>query len=362
MKGLLVYALLIFSSALNLNAQSNKIRIDSLSKEIHNSQKEIVDINTSIYKITSELELLSKVVDKQQNLIGQEQTAIQNNLNSTSLRIDVFTCIFAIIGIALSIYISRKENNINKLLTHVKELEQKTSNTKKEIIHLNKQINNNIDSLYNQLKDEETCSLFKRLVEEPFDISNICNLLLARRIKDNNFKYLILAYRKLTESNSATKNVRFITSLSYKDQYLLLFYQHFLGYAISHTITQKDIINFFPTAFQCAFEADIINSTKSLVKCLNSDKLIENKSDIMFKYIKDFNSSRHKEDINPYKIIVEGYNNEKELIDVWNNLIKDDIIIKEFGKLLCTRLSDNDTMIQSIKKIIDKDINNSANK
>lgn len=346
--------LVLFNISTFLDAKSFKNRIDSLEITTKESRVEIEAIASSINSLYKEVEFLSNIVDKQSELIGQEQSAIENSLTGTAMRLDIFSLILAVAGIFLGIYINRKENSIQELLTNVKKLEQKTTETKDDIIQLNEEINDDIEGLYNRLKKEETCSLYKRLVDEPLDIANIGTLLLARKIENSNFKYLILAYKKFKKIDS-----RFIEEdiHGYKEQYLLQFFQHFFGQAICHPLVQKDLLNFLPTGFKCAYESDVINSSNSLIYCLNKNKDIDNKEHILYNYIKELNASKYKSTTIPYEIITSKYNNQKELISIWNKLIDNGIVIPQFGRYLCERIPENTTICNSIIKVI----NNSGN-
>ena len=137
-------------------------------------------------------------------------------------------------------------------------------------------------------------------------------------------------------------------------QILLQFFQHFCGQAISHSLVKDDLIRFFPIGFTCAFQSDVEYSTNSLVVCLNKDKTIENKVDILFAYINALNESKHNELSSPYDIIVSKYNNEDDLIQIWEQMASNGIIIKQFGELLCDRFSANNAFVTSVKDSIAK--------
>lgn len=198
----LISLILICLTCSSLHAQTLRVKVDSLSSSINRSDTKIENVEKSIDGLTRQVENLSYLVETQKEIIGQEQSAIENSLNGTTLRIDIFAIVLAVAGIILGVYISRKEKSMKELLAQVEKLEERTSKTKDEIVELNDNINSDIEGLYDRLKKEETASLFRRLVEVPWDISNIGTLLLARKVDISNFKYLTLAYRNLKNSGT----------------------------------------------------------------------------------------------------------------------------------------------------------------
>lgn len=350
----------------NLHAQKLQVRVDSLSASINRSDAKIEnlnidmeDIEESVDGLAKQVENLSYLVETQKEIISQEQSAIEYSIGAVNIFLAVFALILTIGGIFLGWFINRKEKNVQALLMQVetkkeevKKLEEKTSKTKDDIVELNNNINGDIEGLYERLKKEETVSLFRRLVEVPWDISNVGTLLLARKIDISNFKYLVLAYRNLKDSGTDGQIGGIM--YSYKDLYLVLFFQHFCGQAISHSLIKDDLIEFFPAGFSCAYQSDIEYSTNSLIMSLNRDKSIGNKPEILYTYIKALNESKHNTTSIPYEIIVSKYDNDDDLIQIWEQLTSNSIIIKQFGELLCDRFSTNNAFVSSVKDSITK--------
>ena len=81
---------LIVASCLNLNAQSLKAHIDSLSVKINISDKNVDHLNSKVNELSQQIEHISYLIEVQKDLISQEQSAIENILNSTSMRLDIF--------------------------------------------------------------------------------------------------------------------------------------------------------------------------------------------------------------------------------------------------------------------------------
>ena len=362
----LISLIIVCLACSSLHAQTLRVRVDSLSVSIGRSDAKIEnlnidmeDIEESVDGLAKQVENLSYLVETQKEIISQEQSAIENSMGAVNIFLAAFTLIITIGGIFLGWFINRKEKNVQALLMQVEtkkeeveKLEEKTSKTKDDIVELNNNINGDIEGLYERLKKEETVSLFRRLVEVPWDISNVGTLLLARKIDISNFKYLVLAYRNLKDSGTdgQTGGIMY----SYKDMYLVQFFQHFCGPAISHSLIKDDLIEFFPAGFSCAYQSDIEYSTNSLIMSLNRDKSIGNKPEILYTYIKALNESKHNTTSIPYEIIVSKYDNDDDLIQIWEQLISNSIIIKQFGELLCDRFSTNNAFVSSVKDSITK--------
>lgn len=362
----LISLIIVCLACSSLHAQTLRVRVDSLSVSIGRSDAKIEnlnidmeDIEVSVDGLAKQVENLSYLVETQKEIISQEQSAIENSMGAVNIVLAVFALILTIGGIYLGWFINRKEKKVQALLMQVEtkkeeveKLEEKTSKIKDDIVELNNNINGDIEGLYERLKKEETVSLFRRLVEVPWDISNVGTLLLARKIDISNFKYLVLAYRNLKDSGTDGQIGGIM--YSYKDLYLVQFFQHFCGPAISHSLIKDDLIEFFPAGFSCAYQSDIEYSTNSLIMSLNRDKSIGNKPEILYTYIKALNESKHNTTSIPYEIIVSKYDNDDDLIQIWEQLISNSIIIKQFGELLCDRFSTNNAFVSSVKDSITK--------
>lgn len=329
------------------------IRIDSLDAIINHLNKKSDNTNQSIEDIYKQIESISYCVNVQKDLISQEQSVIENSMSATNNMLTVCSIIIAIVGLALGWYINRKEKKVQSLLEQVEakkkeveKLEEITTNTKKEIVELNDSINNDIEGLYAKLRQEETKSLMKRLVYEPLDITNVSQSLLARYIDASNFKYLITAYKKFKETDIKTNNQLISRP---QQEYLIQFFQHFCGQAISHELVRDDLMQFFPTAFECAFKSDVINSTNSLITCLNKDNNFD-KTNILYDYLYALINSKHKDCKEAYEIIISKYNNDSELQITCKNLVDKKIEIPpHMDDLLQMRFSDDGLFLKSIQ-------------
>ena len=235
----LIIVCFVYSS---LHAQALRVRVDSLSVSIGRSDAKIEnlnidmeDIEESVDGLAKQVENLSYLVETQKEIISQEQSTIENSMGAVNIFLAVFALILTIGGIYLGWFINSREKNVQSLLKQVEtkkeeveKLEEKTSNTRKEVMELSDNINKDIEGLYAKLRREETITHLKRLVYEPNDIGNILPLLLSRELIESDFKYLLTAYRNLEnkDDKGIVPDGLFARRLSSKGQYLLLFYQH----------------------------------------------------------------------------------------------------------------------------------------
>lgn len=354
----LISLIIVCLACSSLQAQTLRVRVDSLLVSINRSDVKIESVEKSIDGLTRQVENLSYLVEAQKEIISQEQSAIENSMGAVNTLLAVFSLIITVGGIFLGWFINRKEKNIQSLLKQVEtkkgeveKLEEKTSKTKKEVVELSDNINNDIEGLYAKLRREETITCLKRLVYEPDDISNILPLLLSRELIDSDFKFLLTAYRNLENKsdNGIVFDGLFAQRLSSKGQYLLLFYQHFCGQALCHELVSADIVNFFPHLLRCAFKKDVINSAISMVNCFNREGIVVNKVEIIYLYLKALHASKYSNLEDAYSVIVSKYRNDDELKDIWKHLYDNNIYIATFNKLLCDRYCEDILFVEEIK-------------
>ena len=342
----------------NLHAQKLQVRVDSLSASINLSNIKIENIEESINGLSRQVESLSYLVEAQKEIISQEQSAIENSMGAINTMLTLFSILIAIGGIVLGWFINRKEKNVKSLLSQVEakkdeveKLEEKTAQTKRDIVELNNTINDDIEGLYEKLRREETVTYLKRLVHEPNDVGNVLPLLLSRDLVDNDLKYLFTAYRNLEnkEDNGILTDGLFMQRLSSKGQYLLLFYQHFCGQALCYKLTSNDLAGFFPALLSCAFKNDVINSTTSLVKYFNREDVMLDRVEILYKYLNALHKSKYSDMEEPYSVIVSKYRNDEELKNVWERLDVNNIYIPIFNGLMYGRFNDDMLFIEKLE-------------
>ena len=324
--------------------------------EIEDKNKEI---EASLKELSSHVNCLEYVVDKQKDIIAQEQSVIENVFSSTSWQLNIFGILLTIGGIALGWFISRKEKNMKNLLDTVEKKQKEITSLKQDIEatdqsmrKLNDEMQNNVDGLYKRLRRNETISLLERLVNVPEDIGNLTDLLLARDLEYEDFNMLFNAYTKLMEECADYAKISKGFKQSDQNQYLLLFFQHFCGKAIQTSILRKDLIEYFPTALRCAFKSDVRNSLSSLIEALNNNTIDGGNESILAQYIIALYCSQHKNYTEAYQLIIDNCKDSINLQSVWNMLVEQKVIIEPFGNLLCEKYKEDTEFTKKVKKQI----------
>lgn len=369
MRRLIIISLLLIVSTISY-AKKSSTNVDTLNIAISQLKTKTNDIDLSIDGLSKQIDVISYTVETQKDIISQEQSAIENSMSSINMVFTIFSILMTLGGFALGYYINRKEKNMQSLLDKVEEkkkevetLEAKTIKTREDIRELNNTITNDIEALYARLRREETVTFLKRLVDEPEDIDNLINLLLSRDLEENDFKYLLLAYRKLKDRiNSRNYKITKIQKISRWD-YLILFFQQFCEQSIGNKLVRDDLIEMLPPIIKSASNRDIDKSTNSLIMCLN--KNINNENDnlvILLIYLEALVNSQFKYYPKPYEIIALEYKNGNELKELWSMLEVKGIINQYFGSALCERFKDDDSYVKSIKEKIRKSIQNTTTK
>lgn len=341
--------LIAIISCTGLNAKEKAPAVDENSLRLK-------AIESNLDAVSSRLQSVENSIELQNSIIQQEQTAIGNSLSASNRQLDVFAVVLAIVGIILGVYISKKEKSMQKLLASVVEKEKDIIRLKKDIEQtsekisaINNQINNDIEGLYARLRREETLTYLNRLAEVPEDVYNLSGILLTRQLEKDDFGLLLKAYKKLmTESPEEAVMSRFIT-LSYKDSFLVLFFQNFCGEAINEPDLRKDLLNFLPKAMNCAFETDVKSSLTSLMDTLNSVDFKGQGEEYLVKYIIALKNSKHSDFTEPYEIIISKNNGIISLEKVWDNLVSRGVIIEPFGNLLCNAFKEDNQFVSKIQ-------------
>ena len=348
-----------------VSAQTLQSRVNKVVETVNKNEAKIKEVESKIDKLSDRFDNLEYAVEKQKDIIAQEQTAIDNSLSAANHNISIFSYIVAAIGIIIAIgsfafgaYFSKKIEQIlervDKKRDQIDKLKREITTIKDEAKALNDEIKDNVDSLFNRLRRNDTISILERLVDVPEDIGNLSDILLARKLHPSDFDLLLKAYTKLMSENKESAEEVSIFGISQKGQYLLLFFQNFCGKSIQSSLLKDDVISYFFTALQCAFKIDVKNSLSSLLETLNNFDINGENESILAKYLVALNKSKHKTYTEPYQLIVDNCNDTINLQSVWNKLVEQNVIIEPFGNLLSTKYSSDTEFVKTIKTQIEK--------
>lgn len=202
---------------------------------------------------------------------------------------------------------------------NIAEKEQKIISLAKTVEETDKKIHSDIKGLYCELRDEETMALLHRLVEEPLDVSNLSHLLFARSLNAEGYAILKQAYTKLKSLGSEIDEDRIIEP-SYRQQYIIIFFQHYLRESILDEELRPDITKEYGRSMGCAFQRDIIKSTEDFCRALSDGKGQFDKVSLLVDYLKALNQSK--------------YNSLIELKNVFQDKLSPDLLVEAIDK--CT--------------------------
>ena len=246
-------------------------------------------------QIINEIDSIRHLIDVSNNTVANGISTI----NTILVAATVFIGVAGLIGIGISIYISKIEKKVSEMMKNIENKEKKISemmenieSKEKKITELDRQIQTDIRGLYAKLRKEETLALLRRLEEEPQDVVNIDNLLVARKLDEEGFLILKKAFSKLSSNPRSETDERDL--LTYLGSYCVLFFQHYLYQAILDNDIQPKIIQFLKVCMGCAFKNDIIKSTKDFCKALSTDNTSFDKLTLLTDYLKALNQSKYK--------------------------------------------------------------------
>lgn len=168
----------------------------------------------NIELLRNNVEILGSQVTSLKDLLSHSNDTIANEIAISDRFLSIASFVFALTALLIGAYITWCSNKMGKMKKSVEQKEQDIIRLKEIVESTNRQIQDDIHSVYERLRLEETNTLIERLRQVPEDISNIINLLLSRDLPETSFSILREAYDKV-EKTEDIKN------------YFVLFFQHF---------------------------------------------------------------------------------------------------------------------------------------
>lgn len=306
-----------------------------LFSQEHSDSLLIIGNQEKIENLSKQFEELHKKYEFQTEFNEQTLNSISNQIGATSYNLSIFAILFGVLAIGLGVYVTWVERKIIRIREENESLLKQTVETKNEVVAINELIQKDIYGLFIKIKQEETNHILKRLIKIPEDISNLTNELLSRELRQEDFPLLKKAYLRLKPKKEKEKG--FIkVAMDYHESYLLLFFQHFLDLSLKDEQINKDLIEFYPHAIQCAFENDIIKSTEDFTKAL-IDLGYQSKTKEINGFLTGISKSDFKNLSNIYQIIFNGLKNRNDQFKFYELLSNEkDLRIskKNYGNLL----------------------------
>lgn len=286
----MTYADSIWVKTLELHSDSLQNRVDSLQ---------------------GKLDVLQEKTNFLSNIIETANDGVSNQLSATNNLLALVAVIVTIAAIWLGILIEKRKRQIEKMAETI-DLKKKaveglasTIDGKKQEVELlakttedlDKKIHSDIAGLYNDLRKEETKTLFQRIAKEPLDIDNLAQLLLAREVDPENFTLLKQAFLKLQEIPKVEDKIdlekgilRIKTDTNHS--FMLQFFQHFFYQSLKDDDIRPAFVDNFKNVFDNAFESDIIRATDGLCRALTDADSTFDKIEVLTEFLKAINDSK----------------------------------------------------------------------
>ena len=275
------------------------------------------------------LQYINDNIDAVRRIVDVSNSTIANEISAVNTMLVAFTIVFGIVGVLLGIYISWLQRKVSKMSDNIEEKEQKIILLAKTVEDTDNKIQSDISGLYAKLRKEETLTLLRRLEEEPEDITNLADLLLARPLDDNGFPILKKAFEKLMAIHlEVGKDVLVDSSL--ETRYVLLFFQHYLFQSILDDKLRSEVVKDLDSCMNCAFKHDIIKSTKDFCRALSNEDATFEKKQLLIDYLKALNQSKYK-DLEELKDIFQEYLDKDLLVDAIDKCTTDKVYLCLFG-------------------------------
>ncbi|TDE54441.1 hypothetical protein [Flavobacterium sp. GT3P67] len=329
-------------------------------------KKNELEANSNINQtniLESKIAELQKDYEKQEKINEKTLDSISNQISAASLNLTIFGILFSVAAIGLGLYVTFIERKIVLIREENKTLLSETKLVKDEVVKINNQIQKDIYGLFLKIKREETVHILERLLKIPEDISNLSQQLLSRELEKEDFLILKEAYLKLKEKNSKInensdeddEEFNFDLKPDYINSYKLLFFQHFLDLSIKDSIINDDLLDYYNSSVDCAFENDIIKSTTDFMNSIMETGL-QSKTIEVNAFVKALSQSDFKTFDAIYQIffqILQTRENHFKLFNILNDEKETRVGKLKIGQILTDKYS-HTQLSESEKNILDK--------
>lgn len=288
-------------------------------------------INTVLPQDTIQyLQNINDNIDAVRRIVDVSNSTIANEISAVNTMLVAFTIVFGIVGIFLGWYISWLQKKVSKMSDNIAEKEQKIICLANTVEETDRKIHSDISGLYEDLRNEETMTLLRRLVEEPLDITNLSQLLMARSLGDKEFSILKQAYINLKSLGSEIIDRDRVLEPTYRQMFILLFFQHYLRESILDEDIRPDIIKQFGYCMRCAFKRDIVKSTEDFCMAISDGRAQFDKVLSLVDYLKALNQSKYSNLIELKNILQDKLSSDL-LVDAIDKCTTDKVYLALFG-------------------------------
>lgn len=257
------------------------------------------EIPVVVIKDTSEINQRVAVLEEEYERLSKYQihtdTLVERSYNATNNILVVLSVIIAAAAIYLTWFINNAEKKLRDIegtITNKQnEVEILASNTST----LLEQINKDTDGLFERIRRKDTEFLLERLIQVPQDIVNIERVLLARELKEADYKSVKEAYDKLC-SNHIEKEISGIGNQTYQQLYMVLFYKHFFGRSLKDNSLRNSILDALVSILDGAFLTDVTKANSELAAFVSDQSIDADRGDVLYIYINSLRMSKFQND------------------------------------------------------------------
>ncbi|MBO2522585.1 MAG: hypothetical protein CW336_01830 [Bacteroidetes bacterium] len=305
---LLNILLIVLQLATTQHIFNNDSVLNVRIEQVNSENQEIIHFATVLQ---NRQEIIDQKVDNLVDIIEISNGNINNSLSSTNSLLTIVSIIIASIAAVLAIYVTYLERKI-------KFMKDIVSTKETEVKSLVDEINNDVYGLFIKIRREDTKAMLQRLVAVPDDISNLIETFLSRNLEKEDFFILKEAYQGLIKKGRE-KDKPGIDRLSKGEEYLLLFFQHFVGMSVEDDFLEDRIVSYFKTGLNCAFENDIIKVINDLSEVLSNKKTKANRVKVVSELVKAFKVSINTQDHPEY---LDMFKNKINDVELWEEVDK----------------------------------------
>ena len=271
-------------------------------------------LQSRVDSLQGKLDVLQENTNFLSNVIETANDGVNNQLSATNNLLALVAVIVTIAAIWLGILIEKRKRQIEKmaetidlkkkavegLASTVDEKKREVELLAKTTEDLDKKIHSDMTGLYNDLRKEETKTLFQRIAKEPLDIDNLAQLLLARDVNPENFTLLKQAYLKLQEIPEVEDKIDLENGVlrikpDTNHSFMLQFFQHFFYQSVKDDEIRPVFVDNFKNVFDNAFQSDIIRATEGLCKALTEADSTFDKVEVLTEFLKAIDGSKFKQ-------------------------------------------------------------------
>ena len=299
---------------------TNELRIGKIEEELSQYRHSIDSLEYGQRCVSTKLEA-------NEALMNHHLDVISNELSASDRFLEYFGVFLTLLSLALGAYVTWMQSRVKKMSDFVDGLEKEITKKRDEIVSIQEQINSSFDELYLRIRRTDTANLVKRLEVVPMDISNTIRTLSVRDLEAEDFDALKNAYKKLIDIGKEENSIGALGP-SYGFGYRVLFFQHFLGKAISDDFLRNHIQSDFGALVGCCFENDILKSMSDIAPVLHQRGVAFDRVTLLKDLLLAIRKSEFKANAEVFSILQNGIADD----DLWttaNALVEEELSKEE---------------------------------